>query len=424
MFAATATAAAGLSLVIALVFADVLIRDQIERELAGAAKVMAVEIDEKPAVMAMLDEEAHELGIEGRTALVPARGEQLATCEELGGSHPLEFACRHPLVADPEQDLLVAIPIARLEAHRPAMAIAGMVVLFSSALGAAWIGRLLAARSLAPLARLQQAVSDIDPSSPMAVELPGRSNFDELDALRSALASLLERLDTELTLTRRFSSAVAHELRTPLTKMLAELELAREGGGALADTERLHRTTAHLITLTERLLLLATPREALDSGHATSMALVAEALLERRSPDELQRLRIITEETDALVRGDEVLLAVMLDNVVDNALGFSTGPVVVAVCEGVDEVTITVDDEGPGVPAELAEQLFLPFRRASTARSRPGHGLGLALVAHVAQACGGRVGFVPGRPRGARIEIRLPRVASLARARDAARTHH
>src|SRR5690349_4612432 len=138
MFAIFATASAGLALAIALPLADALIREQIERELAGAAKIMAVEIDENPALIHELVEEADELGIEGRVELVPSRPENLASCEPLGAD---EFACRHPLAIDPDRTMIVAIPIARFKAHRPAMWIAGVMVLVISALGAALAGR-------------------------------------------------------------------------------------------------------------------------------------------------------------------------------------------------------------------------------------------------------------------------------------------
>jgi signal transduction histidine kinase len=407
--ALSSTLAAVLALVIALPLADALIRGQIEREVSGAAAVLAAELAEKPSLSGELDEEAKELGIDGRVTIEDLDAGTPTGCGRVESG---TFACHRQLAHDPARAVVVAIPVARLTEHRASLWIAGFGVLIVALLSAALVGRSLAARVLAPLASLQRAVIDIDASAPTAIELPPKTGFAELDALRSALANLLERLDTELTLTRRFTSAAAHELRTPLTKMLAELELAAEGGASAspAALERLHQTTAHLVTLTERLLSLATPSDALDSDRATSIAALAEALGDRRSPTEVARLEIVTDEGDGLVRGDEILLAAMLDNVVDNALNFSTGSVRVSVQERAGEVLIAVEDTGPGVPDELSSELFLPFRRASQNQARPGHGLGLALVAHVAQACGGSARFVPDRPSGARVEICLPRI--------------
>ncbi|MCA9686000.1 MAG: HAMP domain-containing histidine kinase, partial [Myxococcales bacterium] len=207
----------------------------------------------------------------------------------------------------------------------------------------------------------------------------------------------------------------------PLTKLRTELELALEPGEELGEAEvrstleRLFRSTDHLVSLSERLLTLATPGEALVSSQATSMAHLAEALLERRPAADRTRLAVITGEADGLVRGDEVLLAAVLDNLVDNALKFSNGSVTVRVDEGDGQVIVEVEDRGPGVADELAAQLFEPFARSVAARAQPGVGLGLALVAHIVAAYGGEVGFVAGRSSGAGACVRvcLPRMNEL-----------
>ncbi|HWB75315.1 MAG TPA: HAMP domain-containing sensor histidine kinase, partial [Nannocystaceae bacterium] len=229
-------------------------------------------------------------------------------------------------------------------------------------------------------------------------------------ALRTALASLLDRLDAELARARRFAASAAHELRTPLTKILAELELARETSddATRVGLVRIERTTTRLATLTERLLLLATPHEALATDTGASLSQVAEELARTRSPSEMARIDVVTGDPDAWVRGDEVLLAAMLDNVVDNALKYSRGRVRVSVCEVDHDAVLVVADEGPGIPETLARDAFLPFRRGQDAQGTPGHGLGLALVAHIARAYEGGVELVePTRP-GARVRIRLP----------------
>ena len=419
--------AASLATAAALLLADTLIRDHVEESVQAAANVLAVEIDEKPSYIDEgLDSEAREMGIDDRVAVIHAQEGVIAgdpslvvpreRCGmiSLGPGHE-EFACQAALELDPELRVVVAIPAARIEDHRAPLLRAGFGVIVVVVFGAALVGLALARRMLRPLERLRRAVSDIDVRAPAAVELPVESkgsSFAELDSLRGAIANLLGRLDEELERTRRFSSAAAHELRTPLTKMHAELELVLEGeqdpASARATFERLFRTTDHLVALSERLLLLATPRESLQSHRGSSIAALAEALIERRTPEDAARLTIVTSENDGLVRGDELLLAAMLDNVVDNALKFSTGSVRVEVDERADDVVIRVDDEGPGVSDELAAELFEPFRRTTAARAQPGHGLGLALVAHVAAAYGGSVEFVRGRERGARIEITLP----------------
>ncbi|MCC6876884.1 MAG: HAMP domain-containing histidine kinase [Sandaracinaceae bacterium] len=94
-------------------------------------------------------------------------------------------------------------------------------------------------------------------------------------------------------------------------------------------------------------------------------------------------------------------------HVLDNAIKFAPSGSITVRARGEDEhAVLEVDDEGRGVPEELRSSLFLPFRRSSP--GVPGHGIGLALVAHVARVHGGDAAFVP-RAGGARVRIRLPR---------------
>lgn len=419
-----ATLGATIALVSALLVADALVRAQVERSTRDAAHVMAVELGEDLAMVPLVDEEAHELGIQARVAVL--RGQEVLEgdvtlmpgaheaggpgCQTLEGATADEIVCREPLVGHPE--LTVVVAVVTDPAHRLPMLLAGLAGLAVVVAAAALVGLVLARRFLAPLDRLRQAVVDVDATAPAAVELPARTGLEEIDALRTALSSLLTRLDGELARARRFAAHAAHELRTPLARMLTELELAVEVATTPehADTlGKVQRSTERLIGLTERLLLLATPHDSLAVAQATSMTQLVEDLGLRRPPAEVARLVLETDASDGLVRGDVVLLGMLLDNVVDNALKFSSGPVRVRVHEDGDDVLVVVDDQGPGLPTESTE-LFEPFRRGPAMAHLPGHGLGLALVAHIARTCGGKVWFEQGRPVGACFNLRLPAV--------------
>ena len=382
--ALTSTLAAAVATGTALWLADVLVVDQVERSAADAAKVLSAELDETPALIPEIEEEARELGIDMRVA-VARNGRAIAgdpavvvassePCTRHGAGRDL--VCRRAMASDPavvvvcgrtRRASLRSPPTVRPGGDRGA---AG-----GGRGGGRCSGRTMARRFLAPLERLRRTVVDVDASAPASVHLPAPTGLAELDALRSALASLLERLDDELQRTRRFAANAAHELRTPLTKIGVELELAAEGAAedAPATFVRLRRTTERLGVLLERLLLLATPHEALETEQGTSMSALAESLPEAREPEHAARLRIETPDADGLVRGDPVLLTAALDNAVDNALKFSSGPVTVTVHEdpGAGTVVVDVDDEGPGVPEDRAAELFEPFARDASARPAP-----------------------------------------------------
>lgn len=422
MLALTSMVGATIAIGAVLVVSDVLIRAHVERSAQDAARVMAAELDENPSLVPLVEEEARELGIDARVAVV--RGDDVVAgdrtlgialdddCSTIEGAATDELVCGERLRTDEGLVVLAAVAGERVQGHRLPMLLAGLAALAVVVVGSALSGLRLAKRFLAPLDRLRQTVADVDASAPGAVELPAPTGLEELDALRTTLSSLLVRLDAELSRARRFAAHAAHELRTPLARMLAELELAVEVAGSSQDADTLtkvQRSTERLIVLTERLLLLATPHEALAAAQATSMSQLVEELPTRRSPAEAARLVLATDASDGLVRGDSVLLGVLLDNVVDNALKFSSGLVHVTVLVHGDDVIVEVADQGPGLPDDQAD-LFEPFRRGARVAHLPGHGLGLALVAHIARACGGKAWFRPGRSVGACLCVQLPAV--------------
>ena len=119
--------------------------------------------------------------------------------------------------------------------------------------------------------------------------------------------------------------------------------------------------------------------------------------------------RVSLADADALVRGDAMLLGTMFANALNNALKFGDRvSVELAVLDG--EVCITIDDDGPGVDGPERERVFEPFFRGQEAvrERQPGHGLGLALVRHIAESHGGGAAFEEPGCRGARLRIRLP----------------
>lgn len=417
------TLGAAIALAAALLAADALIRAQVERSAGDAAHVMAVELGEDLAMVPAVEAEMLELHIDARVAVMRGdeviagdpslRGGSRGVCEPRAAAGSDELVCTQPVVG--HEELVVVVAMSAEPSHRRPMLLAGLAGLAIVVIGAAFTGSLLARRFLSPLERLRQAVADADATAPAGVQLPGRTGLDEIDALRAALASLLARLDVELARARHFAAHAAHELRTPLTRMLTELELAVEIASTsehAATLTKVQRSTEQLIVLTERLLLLAAPHDALVVAQATSMSQLVEDLRRQRPAAEAERLVLATEASDGLVCGDAVLLGVMLDNIVDNALKFSSGPVHVRVREEDDEVIVEVRDHGPGLPAD-SDALLEPFRRGAAVAQVPGHGLGLPLVAHIARACGGRVRLgdvgVVGET-GAHVEVRMPAV--------------
>lgn len=419
--AAAAALSGLLSAVLATAIAWGALLDREDERLRGAALTLAVEVPagmEDVAASAHADDEQTEVAAAGmRIALY--RGGRL-----LGGDRGLALSgaegCRTDAggwrrcrFAVPGAEVEVTGDLAPARSQRSLLLGASLVAAMLAGLAGLGLSGLVSARIVRPLGRLRDDVAAVD------VDAPGRSlstagdGYAETDAVRGALVQTLARLDAALAQSRRFAADAAHELRTPLGTMRAELELAAEEEGLPAELRAAHgrllRSVTALSGLVERLLILASPDDALrGSREAVSLAdVVGEAV---GASSASGRVRVSVDE-GLHVRGDAVLLRAMVENVVGNALKFAPeGPVgVTARTEG-EAVALAVTDEGPGVAAADRERVFEAFYRTADARAdgAAGHGVGLALVARIARVHGGTAAFEEAE-RGARVVIRLPR---------------
>lgn len=330
-------------------------------------------------------------------AALPALDEGCATREDASGEW-LVCAVRSDASV---YRVRVGEPRAQILTHRVPLMWGGLVALCVVGLGGVIAGYGVARWSMGPLTRLREAVAAVTPGTSGA--LP-RSGLVEIDDVAETLEDALRRLERELLRSRRFAADAAHELRTPLTKLRTDLELMAEELPSDRVAALVHRTE-DLSLLVERLLLLASPGDSIRGNTLVSLAATAETVTSDLEGGERVVLDAIS---DGLVPGDATILAAVVSNALGNALKFSDGVVRVTVDDVGAFVLLRVDDEGPGVRPEDREQAFEGFFRAPEHRSAPGHGVGLALIAHVVDAHGGSVVFVDGPP-GAHLEIRLPR---------------
>lgn len=345
--------------------------------------------------------------IAGDPRLPPA---ELGTCEDgMYAGRPVHL-CAVPFAA--QHTLTLAMSARDARARLPLLGWSALVGVLVGALIGGIASRRAVVWALRPLTTLSSRVRAVRPNDPRPEVLAPPLEHRELEALRSAIALLVEQLSGALASARGFAAEAAHELRTPLTTVAGELELLAEASpGDAAAVEAARRRVSDLVTLVQRLLILA-QADPLDvsGGDAVDLADVLDAV--REDLPEPARARVQGEvEDDVLVRGDPALLRALLSNAIGNALKFSEGAVEVRIGREGDEACIEVEDRGPGIATEDLERVFAPFFRSAAARGSGalGHGVGLALIAHVAKVHGGgaRIDSKPGE--GTRLEVRLPR---------------
>ncbi|HEX5656831.1 MAG TPA: HAMP domain-containing sensor histidine kinase [Polyangiales bacterium] len=411
---ASATVAGG-----SVLIADRTMRVREDRTLADAAETLAIELREAGADPRWVaQDEAREVehasmivavfDDQGRIAGDPAL-QRVASgrCRTVGALRTCARAAGHWLA-------LVARDQAPLDAQRHTAIFAALsATLFTSLLGA--LVALAVARWVArPWERLRKAVEHVSEHDPGSAELGADEQLLEVDALRASLRATFARLAAAMNTSRRFASDAAHELRTPLATLIGELELVAERAPAELNDElgKARRVAARMTSLLDRLLVLARPDALRERERVEARELVEEAL--ENLPREA-RARVTldcpSECESVALRGDRTLLVSAVANALENALKFSDGPVRAELSLASASVQIEIVDQGPGLAEAERERVFAPFYRtaASRAGSVPGHGIGLALIAHVLTLHDGSATFIP-QERGARLRLTLPTV--------------
>lgn len=389
-----------------------------DQRLTDSATLMQRELDTQIGdPHAHVDAEAVEIAPVGLHLALFENGTRTAGADDV--VLPASNGCSSRNVVGGRWRTCVAGSPARLVAvstHREGEKSLGLLVVavalaaLLAALVSALVSRALADWALAPLTALGERIEKIADTSPGDADLGSPSGTSEVEALRETIRGLLVRLGAAMERSNSFAASAAHELRTPLATMMVELDLAAEDSPAVATSlGRVRRTVGRLSVLVERLLMSATGSAHALLTEAVAMEDVAREVIASRSDDERARLAP-TFDAPGMVRGDETLLRIVVDNLIDNALKYSKGgKVEVIVGEEDGDVLLTVRDEGPGVDLEDADRLLLAFTRGTSTSDGgvAGHGLGLSIVAHAVRIHGGTVRFVP-RKAGAELRVTLP----------------
>jgi two-component system, OmpR family, sensor histidine kinase ChvG len=286
----------------------------------------------------------------------------------------------------------------------------------------------LARTIVRPLRRLARAAVRVRLGRDREVVVPRLpSRRDEIGSLAQALSDMTQALRQRIDATDAFAADVTHELKNPLASLRSAADaLARvsdhdQRAQLMAiikdDVRRLDRLVTDIAEASRLDAELSRARlEPIDLGQVIESMLRARELRgvsERGVQVAFARPRIAT----TIVKGDEFRLVRLIENLLDNAISFSpdNGLVQVTATRSGDEVILRVEDQGPGVPAELRETIFRRFTSVRPEGDTSGRhsGLGLAIARAIADGHGGalEVETRDQRPDGAAFILRLPAVA-------------
>ena len=319
-------------------------------------------------------------------------------------------------------------------------------VAIDSAVGAALVvlGYIIVRTALRPLTQIEAAAEAIS-AGELSRRVSGGHPKTETGRLSAALNGMLGQIEAAFSARerseaaardserrmRQFVADASHELRTPLTSIRGFAELYRQGAAdsrSMPDLiRRIEQEALRMGVLVEDLLMLARLDQqrplARDQVHLGALAAESIAGAKAREPGRTIELRIERPSAGGapVVIGDETRLRQALDNLLDNALRHTPAAARVSVRvrpspEGAarpTEYLLEVADTGPGLTEQAAAHVFERFYRADPARTRSsngdrGAGLGLAIVAAIAEAHGGTASVHTAPGQGAVFRLALP----------------
>jgi len=276
-------------------------------------------------------------------------------------------------------------------------------------------GFLLSRRALRPVHLMTRKAASIQVGN-LSERVPVPPSFDEISELAVTFNRLLDRIETTVSTNQRFVADASHQLKTPLSILRGELDLMLSKERSPAEIRAFLTSASQeidsLTQLAESLLILA----RVEAGSACiahtevrldEIALEAVSHLDPIAKQKQIRIKPnlrapLRAESSFEFRGDVELLRIMIVNLVENAIKYSPPESMVGIDldDQGDFLTLSIADQGPGIPPEKVSKIFERFYRdPSTQSSARGFGLGLPIAQTIARAHGAEI-LVTAAPGG------------------------
>jgi signal transduction histidine kinase len=298
--------------------------------------------------------------------------------------------------------------------------VASAIALGIMTIGSVLMGWFLAGRALRPVRQMTEATQRISAHN-LDERLGVTGPDDELKMLGDTIDGLLERLEAAFSAQRRFVANASHELRTPLTTIRASLDVAvakPEGAPpqTIALASRVRAELDRIDSLLEAFLVLARAQHRSLPGYAVLPLdyVVGSALADHQAAIRARNLTVqeAAAPGGAWVRGSQALLSRMVENLIENAVRHNQdgGWIHVTAATEAGRARLVVENGGEVLGQRQVDELSQPFRRLEADRigTDNGSGLGLSIVAAIAEAHDGRLQLQARPGGGLRVCIDLP----------------
>lgn len=245
-----------------------------------------------------------------------------------------------------------------------------------------------------------------------------KSKRDELNQLGMTFNSMMRKLEDSYSKQEQFVSDASHELKTPLTVISGYVSLLKRWGSTRPEVleeaiSSIESESARMKYLTEQLLQLASA-EKLGAFEKEQMNIVpvVQSTIERLRPMYANEISWSTDTQQVFVEIHEQSFVQLLIVLLDNANKYSNDVIQVKLEEREEQVTLSIIDKGPGIPAEAQPYIFDRMYRVDKNRSRKtgGTGLGLSIAKRISEQHGGFISLISKEGQGTTFIVNLPKL--------------
>ncbi len=310
----------------------------------------------------------------------------------------------------PGRAAMVARPMDEVDAQLAGLWRMSIQIFVIGVAGSGLIGFVVAGRVVRPVRRLTEAATRVAETQNVDQPIDIKRD-DEFGQLASSFNEMLGALSLSREQQHRLVTDASHELRTPITSLRTNLEYMQRNSSIEEDERRLILDDVlfeldELTGLVTELVDLATDQHHMGEAECIELDELVDAVVQRHR--RRTSYNIVYTATSSQIIAAPALVERAVSNMVDNALKWN--PPDSSVQVRVENGSVRVSDNGPGIPVEEHEQVFERFYRTEGARSLPGSGLGLSIVRHVAESFGGQARIIDDGQPGTTIELSFPPV--------------
>lgn len=248
-------------------------------------------------------------------------------------------------------------------------------------------------RGLSSLKHIEKALKNRAPNHLIPLKMTAVPS--EIQPLITALNALFKKLHDTLEREKRFAADAAHELRTPIAALGTHAQVAenaKDTASRIAALSKIHRGVKRCTHIIQQLLTMSRTAPDLENQQLTPTVLypIAAEIIAELVPDALEKnisLSLDCPDEAVQVNGNQTALAILLRNLIDNAIRYIPEGCEIQVTirqDATRQVQLTVADNGPGIEPELRERVFERFYRV-LGNKASGSGLGLGIVLQIAQ---------------------------------------